>query len=44
MPVHDWSRVRAGKFHHFYINVPLEETYLQAWEGFPPPWKEELQG
>jgi Protein of unknown function (DUF4058) len=26
-----------------YVSVPLEETYAQAWQGFPPPWKEELQ-
>jgi len=49
MPVHDWSRVRPGRFHHFhnawiYVNVPLEETYLQTWNGLPEPWKEELAG
>jgi hypothetical protein len=26
-----------------YVSVPLEETYLQAWEGFPGPWKADLQ-
>jgi hypothetical protein len=26
----------------WYVNVPLEETYSQTWEGFPAPWKEEL--
>jgi hypothetical protein len=26
-----------------YVSVPLEETYLQAWAGFPAPWKEELE-
>jgi hypothetical protein len=67
MPIHDWSRVRAGMFHHFYnswiyklsdrllpemplfldagwyVHVPLEETYLQAWAGFPGPWKDMLE-
>jgi hypothetical protein len=27
----------------WYVNVPLEETYSQTWEGFPAPWKEELR-
>jgi hypothetical protein len=26
-----------------YVSAPLEETYLQAWEGLPGPWKAELQ-
>jgi hypothetical protein len=26
-----------------YVSVPLEETYLQAWAGFPGPWKAEVQ-
>jgi hypothetical protein len=25
---------------NWYIETPLEETYRQAWEGFPAPWKE----
>jgi hypothetical protein len=28
----------------WYVNVPLEETYLQTWNGLPEPWKEELAG
>lgn len=24
----------------WYVTTPLEETYRQAWEGFPAPWKE----
>jgi hypothetical protein len=26
----------------WYVHVPLEETYLQAWVGFPGPWKEQV--
>lgn len=26
----------------WYVNVPLERTYQQAWDGYPAPWKEEL--
>jgi hypothetical protein len=26
-----------------YVSVPLEETYLQTWQGLPAPWKDELQ-
>ena len=26
----------------WYINVPIEETYMLTWDGFPGPWKEEL--
>ena len=26
----------------WYVNVPLEETYAQTWEGFPAPWKADL--
>jgi hypothetical protein len=22
-----------------YVNLPLEETYAQAWAGFPVPWR-----
>ena len=25
-----------------YVEVPLEETYLAAWEGLPAPWKREM--
>ena len=28
----------------WYVNVPLEETYMLAWDGFPAPWKAELEG
>ena len=27
-----------------YVNVPLEETYKQAWTGFPAPWKDVIEG
>jgi hypothetical protein len=26
----------------WYVNVPLEETYQQTWDGFPQPWRDEL--
>ncbi|MCA9084498.1 MAG: DUF4058 family protein [Planctomycetaceae bacterium] len=26
-----------------YINIPLEETYLAAWQGVPGPWKRQLE-
>lgn len=26
----------------WYVNVPLEETYMQTWQGFPEPWKADL--
>jgi hypothetical protein len=26
----------------WYVQVPLEETYQQAWRGFPEPWRVEL--
>jgi hypothetical protein len=25
-----------------YVDVPIEATYGQAWEGFPAPWKADL--
>ncbi len=25
--------------HDWYVNVPLEETYQQTWQGLPEPWK-----
>ncbi len=28
----------------WYVNVPLEETYLQTWSGYPERWKLELAG
>jgi len=28
----------------WYVKVPLEETYMQTWQGFPEPWKAELSG
>lgn len=28
--------------HDFYVNVPLEMTYQQAWEGMPAYWREIL--
>jgi hypothetical protein len=28
----------------WYVNVPLEETYLQTWSGIPEPWKREIKG
>ena len=28
----------------WYINVPLEETYLQTWAGIPEPWKRQIAG
>ena len=27
----------------WYVNVPLEETYMQSWSGLPEPWKRELK-
>jgi hypothetical protein len=27
----------------WYVNVPLEETYMSAWAGLPEPWKQELR-
>lgn len=27
-----------------YVNVPLEETYQQAWAGFPKPWQKVVEG
>jgi hypothetical protein len=27
-----------------YVNVPLEETYTQAWAGFPVPWRGVVEG
>jgi hypothetical protein len=27
-----------------YVYAPLEETYGQAWSGFPAPWKEVVEG
>lgn len=26
----------------WYINVPLEETYMQTWAGIPEPWKRQI--
>jgi len=26
-----------------YVNVPLEETYIQAWRGVPRRWKEVIE-
>jgi hypothetical protein len=26
----------------WYVEVPLEETYIQTWQGLPDPWKAEL--
>ncbi|HQZ68052.1 MAG TPA: hypothetical protein PLY87_23335 [Planctomycetaceae bacterium] len=28
----------------WYVNVPLEETYLKAWEEFPDRWKKVVMG
>lgn len=28
----------------WYVNVPLEETYQQAWSELPEPWRAELTG
>jgi len=28
----------------WYVNVPLEETYLQTWTGIPEPWKRKIGG
>jgi hypothetical protein len=28
----------------WYVRAPLEETYVQAWAGFPGPWKEFVDG
>jgi hypothetical protein len=28
----------------WYVDVPLESTYLETWEGFPGPWKADLTG
>ncbi len=27
-----------------YVNVPLEETYMQTWTGIPEPWKRQIAG
>ena len=27
-----------------YVNVPLESTYLRAWEELPEPWREIVEG
>jgi hypothetical protein len=27
-----------------YVNVPLEETYLGAYEGVPQRWKRVIEG
>ena len=27
----------------WYVNVPLEATYLQTWSGYPEPWRRELE-
>ena len=26
-----------------YINIPLEETYMAAWQGVPRPWKKQVE-
>jgi hypothetical protein len=26
----------------WYVNVPLEDTYLQTWSGLPEPWKRQI--
>lgn len=26
----------------WYVNAPLEETYVATWSGFPEPWKREM--
>lgn len=46
MPVHDWSRVAAGIFHHplylepdGYVLVPLESTYGRAFDALPKRWR-----
>lgn len=26
----------------WYVNVPLEETYMEAWKGLPEPWRQQL--
>jgi len=29
---------------HWYINVPLEQTYLKAWRGVPQRWRRVIEG
>jgi hypothetical protein len=45
MPVHDWSRVNAGLFHHFhYVPAPLDATYQTTWSVCPAPLKDLVLG
>jgi hypothetical protein len=49
MPIHDWTRVNAGVFHHFHqrwigaitdvLNQRPEETYRLAFESVPKRWR-----
>ncbi len=36
MPIHDWSRVDAGIFHHFHQAWTIEITYALNGGGLPP--------
>ena len=27
----------------WYVEVPLEETYIQTWNGIPDPWKADFE-
>jgi hypothetical protein len=28
----------------YYVNVPLEATYMRAWDELPEPWREIVEG
>ncbi len=36
MPIHDWSRVDAGTFHHFHQAWTIEITYALNGGELPP--------
>jgi hypothetical protein len=28
----------------WYVNVPIEQTYMQAWRGVPDRWRRVIEG
>ncbi len=42
MPIHDWSRVGAGVFHHF-LQAPLERTYCDAFQSLAEKYRQVLE-
>jgi hypothetical protein len=46
MPLHDWSKIPSGLFHHFHQDwstVPLESTYQAAWDASPEAYRQAVE-